>query len=112
VTAEGIGYRPGAENLVLDTVRDLSARGYEGHWQPMGGGVRCPHCGELVAPDDVEVDEVHRFEGESNPDDEALVAALRCRRCGWQGILVTGYGPSVPEADANLLTSLAARRRG
>jgi hypothetical protein len=108
MTAGGVGYEPGSETLVLDTVRDLSARGYEGQFQVTGRAVRCQHCGRLTGPEDLEVDEVHRFEGESNPDDEAVVVALHCRACGWRGTLVTGYGPSVPEGDAEFLASLAA----
>jgi hypothetical protein len=109
MSLEGYGYQPGVENLVLETVRALRGRGYEGQCEATGQGMRCPHCGQLVGLDDLVFDEVHRFEGESNPDDEALVMGLRCRSCGWRGTLVTGYGPSVPEADADLLFGLAAR---
>jgi len=72
--------------------------------------VRCRHCGRLVGLDDLDADEVHRFEGESNPDDQAIVVALECRSCGWRGVLGSGYGVSVPESDADFLFGLAARR--
>ena len=44
-------------------------------------------------PDDFEIVEVHRYEGDSDPGDEAVVYALESKR-GEKGILVSGYGAS------------------
>jgi len=43
--------------------------------------------------DDFEIVEVHRYEGNSDPGDEAVVYALESKR-GEKGILVSGYGAS------------------
>ena len=49
-------------------------------------------------PDAYRVDAVYRFEGATNPDDEAILYALSSARYRLKGILVNGYGPS---ADAD-----------
>ena len=47
---------------------------------------------------------VYRFEGPSDPDEEAVVFALRCPVCGAGGTLVSGYGPSAdPELTDHLV---------
>ncbi|MCY7359285.1 MAG: phosphoribosylpyrophosphate synthetase [Rudanella sp.] len=49
-------------------------------------------------PDAYEVDEVYRFEGLTNPDDESILYALSSVHYQLKGVLVNGYGPS---ADAD-----------
>jgi hypothetical protein len=44
-------------------------------------------------PEDFEIVEVYRFEGNSDPADEAVVYAIESNR-GHKGVLVNGYGPS------------------
>jgi hypothetical protein len=43
--------------------------------------------------DDFEIVEVYRFEGNSDPADEAVVYAIESKT-GLKGVLVNGYGPS------------------
>lgn len=44
-------------------------------------------------PDDFEITEVYRFEGNSDPADEAVVYAIESNK-GHKGVLVNGYGPT------------------
>jgi hypothetical protein len=44
-------------------------------------------------PEDFEIGEVYRFEGNSDPADEAVVYAIEGRN-GQKGMLVTGFGPT------------------
>jgi len=54
---------------------------------------------------------VYRFEGPSDPDEEAVVYALRCPRCGAQGALVSTYGAGADPALADHLDVPRARSR-
>lgn len=49
-------------------------------------------------PDAYQIDEVYRFEGPTNPDDESILYALSSAHYQVKGVLVNGYGPS---ADAD-----------
>jgi hypothetical protein len=51
------------------------------------------------------IDEVVRYEGVSDPDDEAILLALRCH-CGRLGLYVAGFGPSASAADVAVLGHL------
>jgi hypothetical protein len=48
---------------------------------------------EEYFPEDFEIVDVYRYEGDSDPADEASVYALESIS-GLKGLLVTGYGPS------------------
>ena len=59
----------------------------------------------------VHIDEEYRFEGSSDPEDEALVLALHGPGPEVRGVLVTAYGPSASADEAEVLTALAAAPR-
>lgn len=60
-------------------------------------------------PEDLEVVEFVRFEGTSNPDDEAIVAALATRDGDPVGTYTVPYGVYTDAADAKMLTHLQRR---
>jgi hypothetical protein len=56
--------------------------------------------------DDFEIMDVYRYEGDSDPGDEAAVYAIRSKD-GRKGVLVTGYGISSEGISADLLRKLS-----
>lgn len=97
------------ELSLSQTVDDLIAQGWTGNVTAGDGGVLvCGPCGHPVPPTDVHIDSVNRFEGQSNPDDEAAVFALTCH-CGCKGLYVIAYGPSMASADADAVSQLSRR---
>lgn len=60
-------------------------------------------------PDGFVVDRHYRFEGESNPDDEAVVYAISSQTGDVKGVLVDGYGTLSDEATENLVKNLKER---
>jgi len=79
-------------------VHDLSAA--------QGGQLRCGTCGSLSDPERVAIAETVRFEGDSNPDDEAILIAILCPS-GCLGQFSAAFGPSAPAPDAEVLQRLA-----
>ena len=106
-TTQQSGYEPGTEIGVVETLDRLHSAGYA-DFSVEGRQVGCPVCAGRLSVADLEVVEVHRCEGESNPDDESIVVAVACRSCGWRGVLVSGYGSSASEAVSEFLTALTA----
>jgi hypothetical protein len=51
------------------------------------------------------ITEVHRFEGESNPDDEAIVYAIQSQE-GYKGFLLNGYGVSADSSFDEVVDKL------
>ena len=58
------------------------------------------------AASDFDIVDVYRYEGISDPADEAAVYAIKSSS-GVKGILVTGYGASADISDAELLEKLS-----
>lgn len=78
------------ESLV-DALDDLKQRGYEADFATDSA---CLYCGDLdlrLNPEEFNVDEVYRFEGDSTPDDSAVLYAISSST-GVKGTLVDGYG--------------------
>ena len=68
--------------------------------------VSAPH---RYAVEDFEIVDVYRYEGDSDPGDEATVYALESRK-GVKGILVTGYGVSSDNFTTEILKKLKSRK--
>jgi hypothetical protein len=63
---------------------------------------------EKLNPDEFEIVDVYRYEGNSDPGDEAVVYAIESKS-GLKGILVMGYGLSADDVDAAVLKKLHDR---
>jgi hypothetical protein len=92
-------------------VARLDAAGYTADFSIAGGRIACPSCGETVAPDDVSVDEVVRFEGDTNPDDESALYAISAGPCGHRGTLALAFGPDISGSDADAVRALSMTGR-
>jgi hypothetical protein len=95
---------PDEPTTVLDAVNLLDGEGFAASFALRDGALRCNACGgghEVVR---AEVVRVYRFEGPSDPDEEAIVYALRCPVCGAGGTLVSSFGPGAdPELTDHLV---------
>lgn len=60
---------------------------------------------------DFEISEWYRFEGDTDPSDEAVVYAVESNN-GMKGVLVTGYGISAEGMGAELAQKLRLDRNG
>lgn len=91
-------------NTELD---DLDRMGFhEGFRVKSDGIVVCGVCGMTSAARDVEIIEVRRVEGQSDPADMAAIIGIRCKSCAHEGTLVLTYGPSASPEDADVLAQL------
>src|SRR3954451_4294055 len=69
------------------------------------GLLRCGECDEVRDPSTMVIDEVVRYEGVSNPDDEAILFALHCRD-DRPGLFLSAFGPGASPADDAVLRRL------
>jgi hypothetical protein len=95
------------EAVTLLSVLDAFARlGFTGQFDTPAGAIRCLQCRQETPAADVDLEELRRLEGASDPADMLAVAALRCPHCGAQGTLVLNYGPEATPEDAEVLGAL------
>jgi hypothetical protein len=86
---------------VVEEMEALRTRGYVADFSvTWGGQLRCGTCDPTLQP-------TARFEGASNPDDQAIVFGLRCDGCGVRGVLVAAYGPTATAEEAAVVTALS-----
>lgn len=84
----------------------LKERGYTKDFNLEENCIICH--GDKYNPEDFEITEVHRFEGDSDPADEAVVYAIESFK-GVKGILVSGYGISAEGMSAEMAKKLSLR---
>lgn len=90
-----------------EAVNDLQRRGYTDDLQLGGNCVVCSVKGKSLDPADFHIDEFHRFEGDSNPEDQSIVYAISSEKYEVKGILVNGYGPEANSMTQELVLKLA-----
>lgn len=90
-------------DTVTDALNELASDGYDADFVLRGNGIRCPVCGGVHAVESAVVDRMYRFEGPSDPGDEAVVFGLRCGNCGAKGSLASAFGI---DADPEVLDGL------
>jgi len=73
--------------------------------------VRCGSCHQDTAPKDLNLLELVRLEGVSDPADEAAVLALQCTLCGARGTAVVRFGPEAGPQDDAVLAAVEDHRR-
>jgi hypothetical protein len=80
------------ESLV-DALEDLRKRGYQADFEPQSNCLYCSNLDLRLNEEEFRIDEVYRFEENSNPDDNAVVYALTSPT-GVKGTIVDGFGSS------------------
>lgn len=75
---------------VTEAINDLRKRDFTVDFNLAETHLICNHSIRHF-PEDFEIVEVYRFEGESDPGDEAIVYGIESKH-GSKGILVNGYG--------------------
>ena len=99
----------------METLREaldrLVAAGYDIDFFVRDGQFACPACDQSVAPEDVIIEDVVRFEGESDPDEEMAIYAIACGPCGRKGTYTVGFGPEMAPEDIDVVLRLNDGRR-
>ena len=96
---------------VSDALQRLSAAGYTDDYRAETLGLRSRSNGTVHAPDLFRVDEVVRFEGDSDPSDESAVFALTSDADGTKGTYTVAYGTMMDALDADMVRRLPSRSR-
>ena len=92
-----------------DAVSRLQAIGYRDSFRAEASGLRALAARQVFAPEDLVVDDVVRFEGPTDPGDEAILFALRSKDGEVRGTFASGYGAGVDPATAELVVRLPRR---
>jgi hypothetical protein len=85
----------------------LAARGYRLSLRARAGALRVVETGDVIEPEKLEVGEIVRFEGITDPAEEVVLYALKGPDGNPLGTYTSMYGPATPPEDAEVLRRLA-----
>ena len=89
-----------------ETINGLVIIGYVHDFNMHDECVVCRQTNDTLSPEDFQIDKVYRFEGASNPDDQAILYAISSQKFNLKGVLVNGYGISNDENTSKLIELL------
>ncbi|HLP12372.1 MAG TPA: hypothetical protein VK177_10610 [Flavobacteriales bacterium] len=92
---------------VTEAIHELRKQGFTRDFNLEENCIVCHP--EKFNPDDFEIVDVYRYEGNTDPADEATVYAIESKS-GIKGILVSGYGTSADSMSAAMLSKLRIRK--
>jgi hypothetical protein len=93
-----------APDTVTEALQLLQEDGYVDDFEQAGAQMTCPVCSAANRIERGVVERIFRFEGPSDPGDEAIVLGVRCANCGARGTLVSAFGPDAdPDVFARLV---------
>lgn len=101
-------------NMGMETLSQavdrLTAAGYRDDFRAERGGLRALGTDCLHEPESLVIEELVRFEGASDPGDEAILFALHCSVHGTRGTYAVVYGPAIDALDAEMVRRLTDGR--
>lgn len=97
------------DNLVT-ALNDLRERGYKNNFDIKSKCVKCSDLNLELNPEDFEIEETYRFEGDSSPDDNSILYAIKSKD-GVKGVVVDAYGPYADSMSPELAQKLGRANR-
>lgn len=92
-------------DTLLEALNDLKNRGYTLDFNLANDYLHCAEHDLRIHPEDFEIIETHRFEGDTNPSEQSVVYAIESVR-GEKGVLVNAYGLYADTMSANMVKKL------
>jgi hypothetical protein len=95
-------------------IRRLERAGFSGSFRARPDGLLALEANRLYAPEDLVVEEIVRFEGDSDPEEQAVLFALSSRDGRARGTFIATYGVFADPTAAEIMRRLeapATRRR-
>jgi hypothetical protein len=96
-----------AYSTLSEAVNDLQRRGYTDDLVAGGHCLVCQSRDRSLNPEEFEIDEFHRFEGMTDPDDQSIVYAISSKDGRIKGLLINAYGPDASSMTQEMVRKLA-----
>lgn len=95
-------------DTVSEAINDLIKRGYTTDFELMTENecLICHQTSTNLSPEEFEIDEIHRFEGDSDPGDEMIVYAISSEKNNMKGVVINAYGLYSDAATSKIVERL------
>jgi len=95
-----------APDTVTEAVEYLTREGYVDDFRLCPEGIVSAGHDAAHPTATAIVDFTFRFEGDSDPGDEAIVLGVQCTEWNRKGVIVSAYGPDADPEEAAVLVAL------
>lgn len=95
---------------LVNVMEVLRKRGYVEDFNLHRHGLEHKNGNLRLTPEEFVIDEVYRFEGMTDPDDEAILYAISSDKYHLKGLLVNGYGIYSDDLTDQMLEKLGAKK--
>jgi hypothetical protein len=97
-------------DTVTEAVKGLKDRGFVIDFNIAEDKITSYDKNISLHPDDFEIVESHRFEGNSNPDDEDVVYAVESKDGNIKGVLTSAFGMYADPASNKIIQKLSMHK--
>jgi len=95
-------------DTVSEATNDLLKRGYTTDFKILveEDCLVCNKSSTQLSPDEFKIDEVHRFEGDTDPADEMILYAISSSKHDIKGVVINAYGAYADSATSEIIALL------
>lgn len=94
-------------DTVVAAINGLKAKGYTTNFNIAFDKLICSDNKNILNPDEFEIVEVHRFEGNTNPADEDVVYAVESKKGNIKGVITSAFGLYADAASTEMIHKLS-----
>ncbi|MEO8763321.1 MAG: phosphoribosylpyrophosphate synthetase [Ginsengibacter sp.] len=98
-------------DTVVKALEGLKKRGFKTDFNIAFDKITCKETNVCLNPNEFEITEVYRFEGETDPSDEAVVYAVESKSKEMKGVLVNAYGVYADPMSDSMIKKLSMHRK-
>lgn len=95
---------------VTEALNGLREKGYVLDFNIAFDKLMCNENNVCLNPDEFEIVEVYRFEGDSNPSDEDVVYAIASKDGNSKGVVTSAFGMYADNACAEMIKKLSIKK--
>ena len=97
-------------DTVVYAIDGLRTRGYTVNFNLAFDKIICPDNEICFNPDEFEIVEVHRFEGDTNPADEDVVYAIESKDGNIKGVITSAFGLYADAVSTEMIRKLSMHK--
>jgi len=97
-------------DTVTEAVSELKKRGFSIDFNIAFDKIICADNKICLQPDEFEIVEAYRFEGNSNPDDEDVVYAVESKDGSLKGVITSAFGMYADAVSNKIIQKLSMHK--
>ena len=94
-------------DTVVEAIKGLQLQGYTINFNIAFDKLICKETNICLNPNEFEIVQTFRFEGDSNPEDEDIVYAIESKNGNQKGILTSAYGLYADSTSNEMIQKLS-----